>query len=78
MPASTKIPTNIFSQLHQCLEGEVILIGDILELDTPRNTFPVETLHKVQVKQSKTITPLIPHLQYKVDFSPHLLELKMS
>jgi hypothetical protein len=41
---------NLSNQLHQRLKGEVILVGDLLEMDTPLDYFLVETLYKVQVR----------------------------
>jgi hypothetical protein len=40
VPASTaKTPTTLFSHLHQQLEGEAILVGDILKMDIPLKYF---------------------------------------
>ncbi len=32
---------NLSNQLHQRLKGELILVGDLLEMDTPLDYFPV-------------------------------------
>jgi hypothetical protein len=39
MLASSETLANLFSQLHQCLEGEAISIGNIVELHTPSKYF---------------------------------------
>ncbi len=67
-----KALANLSNQLHQRLEGEVILIGDIPKLNIPLKYFLVEPLHKDQKRQPKTITPLIHCFWSGVDSFLHL------
>jgi hypothetical protein len=76
MPTSTKTLAIFFIQLHRCLEGKAILIGEILKLDIPLELFSVETLHIIDVRQLKITTPLIFHFYYWVDFFLHLPKIK--
>jgi hypothetical protein len=77
MLEGTETPANVSNQLHQCLEGEVIPVGDILELDIPLNYFFTGTIAHNLGEVAKHCCPLIFHFQYKVDFFLHPLELKM-
>jgi hypothetical protein len=61
-PASmVKTPSNFSSQLHQWLEGKAILIGNLLEMDTPLNYFSsgnhneLSDLHKQLTKIGKML-----------------------
>lgn len=45
-----KTLSKLFNQLHRRLEGELILISNLLEMDTPSNFFLVEILYKIQVR----------------------------
>lgn len=75
MPVSTTNPANLFSQLHQHLEGETNIIENIPKLDIPLEYF-FQWIHTVQERQPKIAAPLIHHFQYEVDFFLHLLKPK--
>jgi hypothetical protein len=70
-------PANISSQLHRCLKGEAIPVGDILELDIPLKYFFDGTIAHNLREVAKHYHLLIFHFQYKVDFFLHPLESKM-
>jgi hypothetical protein len=63
--------------LHQCLEGEAILVSDISKLDTPLEYFFGGTIAHNLGEVATHCRPLILHFRYKVEFFFHLLELKM-
>jgi hypothetical protein len=76
MHAGMKTLVNISSQLHQHLEGKVVLIGKILKLDIPLEYFFGRNIAHSLGEAVEDRHPLIPHFWYGVNFFLHLLEIK--
>lgn len=61
MPTSIEILANLSSQLHQCLEGKAIPIGNIPNPNIPLKYFSSGTIAHSLGKAIKNHLPLIPH-----------------